>query len=82
LPKSLLKTRPSTLTEAGQSYGPYSGYPSPTAAASVVTFQVDPGWYSPWEARFRIGSPSLVPKSCRNSRSEIPPVQMLGSYVG
>jgi hypothetical protein len=48
------------------------------AAAVEVTFQVDPGAYSPWVARFRIGSPCAVPNRSRNCRLEMPPVQTLG----
>ena len=41
---------------AGQAYWPFSEYPAATAAAVEVTFQVEPGAYWPWVARFRIGS--------------------------
>ena len=51
----------SMLTEAGQLYRPFSGYPLATAAAVEVTLKVDPGAYWPWVAHSRIGSPSLVP---------------------
>ena len=48
------------------------------AAAVEVTFHVEPGAYSPWVARLRIGSPRAVPNRSRNSELEMPPVHTLG----
>ena len=74
----LLKVWPATVTAPGQPYGPAVEKPCAMAAAVEVTFQVDPGAYSPWVARFRIGSPCAVPNRSRNCRLEMPPVQTLG----
>src|ERR1700730_12103585 len=82
LPKSLLKTWPPTLVAAGQSYVPFSGNPALMAAVSVVTFQVEPGGYSPWVARVTTVTVPELPNSALNSRVLMPPVQTLGSYVG
>ena len=75
---SLEYERPSIDTEAGQEYWPFSEKPAAIAAAVDVTFQVDPGAYWPWVARFRIGSELPLPNRALNSLSEIPPVQMFG----
>jgi hypothetical protein len=53
--------------------------PSAMAAAVEVTFQVEPGAYSPWVARLRIGSPCAVPNRPWNWRSLMPPFQIDGS---
>ena len=42
---SLPKVCPAMVTEPGQPYRPYSGYPSATAAAVEVTLKVEPGAY-------------------------------------
>ena len=47
-------------------------------AVSVVTLKVEPGGYSPWVARSRIGSPSAVPNSRLNSFSDSPFVHTSG----
>src|SRR6516225_954536 len=78
----LLKGRPATVTAPGQPYGPAAEYPWARAAAVEVTFQVDPGPYSPWVARLSIGSPCAVPNRFLNSRWERPPFQMRGVSVG
>ncbi len=75
----LLNVWPAIVTEPGQEYGPAADSPSATAAEAEVTLKVEPGPYSPWVARSRIGSPCAVPNRPLNSRVEMPPVQMPGS---
>ncbi len=70
------------FTAAGHWYVPCSELPAATAAATDVTFHVDPGAYWPCVARLRIGSPLAWWNSRRNWVSVIPPDQMRGLYVG
>ena len=76
---SLPKVWPAMLTEPGQLYRPFSGYPLATAAAVEVTLKVEPGAYWPWVVQLMIGCPPEVPNSSLNFCWEIPPVHTFGS---
>ena len=75
---SLMKVWPAMLTEAGQLYRPFNGYPLATAAAVEVTLKVEPGAYWPWLVQLMIGCPPDLPNSALNCRWVMPPVHTLG----